>query len=76
MLENGQILNSRYQIKFILGEGGFGAAYKAWDDNLLRFCAIKENLQVSAESQKQFKYEVSMLANLSHPNLVRVTDYF
>lgn len=34
----------------MLGEGGFGAVYKVWDDNLQRLCAIKENLQVSAEA--------------------------
>ncbi len=76
MLKKGQVLNNRYQIHAVLGEGGFGAVYKVWDDNLQRHCAIKENLQVGAESQKQFRREALMLANLNHPNLVRVTDYF
>lgn len=76
MLQQGQILNNRYQIESVIGEGGFGAVYKVWDDNLQRFCSIKENLQVSLEAQKQFKREAIMLANLNHPNLVRVTDYF
>ena len=76
MLKQGQILNNRYQIHAVLGEGGFGAVYKVWDDNLQRHCAIKENLQVTPESQKQFKREAIMLANLNHPHLVRVTDYF
>ena len=76
MLKKGQVLNNRYQIHAVLGEGGFGAVYKVWDDNLQRNCAIKENLQVSVESQKQFKREAIMLANLNHPHLVRVTDYF
>jgi serine/threonine-protein kinase len=43
---------------------------------LQRFCAIKENLQVSEDAQKQFRREAIMLANLNHPHLVRVTDYF
>jgi len=76
MLKLGQVLNNRYQIHAVLGEGGFGAVYKVWDDNLQRLCAIKENLQVTPESQKQFKREAIMLANLNHPHLVRVTDYF
>jgi len=76
MLKPGQVFNSRYKIISTLGEGGFGAVYKVWDDNLQRHCAIKENLQVSAESQKQFKREAIMLANLNHAHLVRVTDYF
>ena len=76
MLQKGQVLNNRYQIHAVLGEGGFGAVDKVWDDNLQRPCAIKENLQVTPESQKQFKREAVMLANLNHPHLVRVTDYF
>jgi serine/threonine-protein kinase len=76
MLKPGQVFNNRYKIISTLGEGGFGAVYKVWDDNLQRFCAIKENLQVSAEFQKQFRREAIMLANLNHPHLVRVTDYF
>jgi serine/threonine protein kinase len=66
MLKKGQVLHNRYQIHAILGEGGFGAVYKVWE----------ENLQVTPESQKQFKREAVMLANLNHPHLVRVTDYF
>ncbi|MBI5354374.1 MAG: SUMF1/EgtB/PvdO family nonheme iron enzyme [Chloroflexi bacterium] len=76
MLQKGQVFNNRYKILSVLGEGGFGAVYKVWDENLQRYCAIKENLQPSAEAQKQFKREAVMLANLNHPHLVRVTDYF
>ena len=63
MLKQGQVLNNRYQIHAVLGEGGFGAVYKAWDDNLQRPCAIKENLQVTPESQKQFKREAVVLSS-------------
>jgi len=76
MLQKGQVFNNRYKFISTLGQGGFGAVYKVWDDNLQRHCAIKENLQVSPEAQKQFKREAIMLANLNHPHLVRVTDYF
>ncbi len=58
----GQIFKDRYKIISTLGEGGFGLVYKVWDDNLQRYCAIKENLQVSVESQKQFKRKAIILA--------------
>ncbi len=76
MLLPGQVLNNRYQIVNQLGQGGFGAVYRAWDTSLRRACAVKENLDISPESQKQFALEASILANLHHPSLPRVTDHF
>ncbi|MFM8322430.1 MAG: serine/threonine protein kinase [Chloroflexota bacterium] len=75
-LQPGQVLNQRYRIVRLLGQGGFGAVYRAWDINLNRPCAVKENLDTSAEAQRQFTREATILANLSHPNLPRVTDHF
>ena len=75
-LNTGQVLNQRYRIVKLLAQGGFGAVYRAWDINLKRPCALKENLETSSEAQKQFMREATMLANLSNPNLPRVTDYF
>jgi serine/threonine protein kinase len=75
-LNTGQILNNRYRIVKLLGQGGFGAVYRAWDINLSRPCAVKENMDASPEAQVQFGREATILANLIHPNLVRVTDYF
>jgi serine/threonine protein kinase len=75
-LEPGQMLNNRYRIVRLLGQGGFGAVYRAWDVNLDRPCALKENLNTSPEAQRQFNREAILLANLSHPNLPRVTDHF
>ncbi|MBN2548148.1 MAG: protein kinase [Anaerolineales bacterium] len=75
-LQTGQTLNNRYRIVRLLGQGGFGAVYRAWDANLNRPCAVKENLDTSPEAQRQFAREATVLANLSHPNLPRVTDHF
>jgi serine/threonine protein kinase len=70
------ILQGRYRLESELGRGGFGAVYKAWDINVSRPCAVKENLDTSIEAARQFGREASVLANLSHPNLPRVTDHF
>ena len=75
-LNPGQILNNRYRIVKLLGQGGFGAVYKAWDLNLSAPCAVKENFDTSPEASRQFTREASMLANLHHANLPRVTDHF
>ncbi|MBN1146992.1 MAG: protein kinase [Anaerolineales bacterium] len=70
------LLQSRYRIERELARGGFGAVYRAWDLNLNKLCAVKENLETSPEAQRQFAREATVLANLSHPNLPRVTDHF
>ena len=76
-LEIGQIIhNRRYRVDSLLGKGGMGAVYKAWDTSLGMAVAIKENMDASPQAQKQFSREAGMLARLSHPNLPRVTDYF
>ena len=75
-LNTGQVLNNRYRIVKLLGQGGFGAVYRAWDNNLKGACALKENLDTSTNAQEQFAREASLLYNLRHPNLPRVTDHF
>ena len=75
-LTPGQILNNRYRIVTPLGQGGFGAVYRAWDLNLERRCAIKENLDTTPEAQRQFKREAQILFDLTHSNLTKVIDHF
>mgnify|MGYP001254033186 FL=1 len=77
MLQPGQLLqHERYRIDALLGQGGMGAVYRAWDISLEMPVAIKENLDASVEAQKQFSREARLLAQLSHPHLPRVIDYF
>jgi len=72
-----RLAQGRYRIRDHLGQGGMGTVYLAEDLNLAgRFVAIKENTDVSAEAQEQFKREAVMLASLMHTNLPRVTDHF
>jgi hypothetical protein len=52
-LTQGQILKERYRIVKLLGQGGFGAVYKAWDMTFELACAIKENTGVTADAQRQ-----------------------
>jgi serine/threonine protein kinase len=76
----GRVLNGRYRIDALLGQGGMGAVYRAWDLELETAVAVKENLAPlghgTAEAERQFEREAHILDNLSHPNLPRVTDHF
>lgn len=76
MLAQAQIINNRYRIVRLLGQGGFGAVYRAWDLNLNIPVALKENTETSPEAARQFAREANILAGLRHPNLPKVTDYF
>ena len=75
-LSPGHILNKRYRIVKLLCQGGFGAVYRAWDIVLKIPIGLKVNYSTSPSSQSQFLREASLLANLNHPNLPRVTDHF
>jgi len=75
-LAPGSILNNRYRIVSILGQGGMGAVYRAFDENLGIHVAVKENLFLTDEYARQFQREANIMASLRHPNLPRVGDYF
>src|SRR5512145_2472780 len=75
-LERGYLLNKRYRIVEILGQGGMAAVYRAVDENLGVDVAVKENLFTTEEYVRQFRLEAVILASLRQPNLPRVTDHF
>jgi len=79
----GEIVEERYRVVRLLGQGGMGSVYRAWDTRLSRPVALKEMIPQSsldadmlAQLRQQFQQEAQVLATLVHPNLVRVTDYF
>jgi Flp pilus assembly protein TadG len=78
------ILQNKYRITRLLGRGGYGAVYQAEQLHLGNApCAVKELLPdpkaTPAQQQaaaKQFRLEAGLLANLNHPALPKVTDFF
>jgi len=83
-LHTDSILRERYKITNIVGQGGMGSVYRAEDLRLPgRLCAIKvvvPDPSLTAEqqnqAQNQFLQEASILAQLDHPNLPKVSDFF
>jgi eukaryotic-like serine/threonine-protein kinase len=66
-----------YEIQAILGRGGMGEVYRAFDTRLNREVAIKilpASLQSDTESIRRFQNEARAVASLSHPNVVPVFD--
>ncbi len=67
---------AHYQIKKELGRGGMGIVYKAMDTKLKRIVALKLILRSGADSgeSKRFFQEIMVMAQLEHPNIVRLFE--
>lgn len=83
LLDPGTVLAGRYAIERLLGRGGMGAVYLAADRRLAsRRWAVKEMWPDALEpadrdgARARFEREALLLAQLEHPWLPRVTDYF
>jgi serine/threonine protein kinase len=67
----------RYTVMESIGSGGMGAVYRARDEKLERFVAIKilaHGLVIGAEERRRFRKEALALAKLSHPHIAAVYD--
>jgi tRNA A-37 threonylcarbamoyl transferase component Bud32 len=71
------LLNNRYQLLTIIGEGGMATVYRAQDVMLGRTVAVKLLHERRASDEAflaRFYREAQAAANLDHPNIVSVYD--
>lgn len=76
-IEKGTLLQERYQIESLIGEGGMSYVYKAKDIKLGRIVAIKalkEEYTENAEFVSKFQNEARAAAKLNHLNIVSTFD--
>jgi serine/threonine protein kinase len=66
-------VNARYLRTGLLGKGGMGVVYLAYDQQLSRPIALKEAAQEGALSERLAR-EAQLTATLDHPNIVTVHD--
>src|SRR6266850_70663 len=76
MLAPETVLQNRYRIVRLLGQGGMGAVYEAIDERLETTVALKETMFADERLRKQFEREAKLLAGMHHPALPRVSDHF
>jgi serine/threonine-protein kinase len=79
----GILLDHRYQIVALLGKGGMGRVFKAFQVHLDAPVALKEltvpdqaTPEQNERAMRRFCREARLLTRLRHPNIPRVLDYF
>jgi serine/threonine protein kinase len=74
MLQDPSKVVNQYVLTQMLGKGGMGQVWKAWDTKLSRWIALKF-LTLSDETNiKRFEREAKLAARLRHPNIAAVYE--
>jgi tetratricopeptide (TPR) repeat protein len=70
----GNVLGGLYQVGRVLGRGGMGVVFEAWDQGLERKVAIKQlrTPDGAPEDYERFLKEARLVARLQHPNIVQI----
>ena len=74
----GSVLANRYELRAILGKGGMGLVYRAFDRLLEEEVAIKvlrTDLSANPDTVRRFRGEIKLARKVSHPNVCRIHDY-
>src|SRR5258707_10600293 len=77
ILEVGQGLGGRFEIQEMLGIGGMGAVYKAYDRDIDRVIALKcirPELASDPEISQRFTQELLLARQIAHKNVIRIFD--
>ncbi|MCL2023915.1 MAG: Stk1 family PASTA domain-containing Ser/Thr kinase [Oscillospiraceae bacterium] len=70
-------IDGRYEIQELIGVGGMACVYRAYDnidDRIVAVKILKDEFLTNEDFRARFKNESKMIAMLSHPNIVKVSD--
>jgi formylglycine-generating enzyme required for sulfatase activity/tRNA A-37 threonylcarbamoyl transferase component Bud32 len=74
----GDVINNKFEVQGVLGEGGMGLVYKAREIGLDRLVAIKvpkDQYLTNKDFISRFKREAKLVAKLNHDNIVQLYDF-
>lgn len=71
------IIDGKYKILEIIGQGGMGTVYKAEQIKLGRSVALKtfRSKEIPADVWRRFEREARAVAQLNHENIIKVYDF-
>jgi len=76
-LAPGSDFGPRYRIEALLGQGGMGRVYRAYDKDIDRTVAIKvvrEGFVGNEDALRRFKQELNLASKISHKHILRIHD--
>ncbi len=73
----GKKIAGRYKITDVIGEGGMGVVYEAWDTQVERKVAIKLVRSDTTDRKflSRFRRELEITSKLRHPSTIRVFEH-
>lgn len=74
LLNPGETVGGRYTVEAEIGRGGMQVVYRAHDDTLNRFVAVK--VPQDARVSRRFRESSVLSSRVNHPNVAKTLDYF
>lgn len=74
----GSVIDDRYAVEGVLGEGGMGTVYQVRHTSLGRSFALKvlrRDLAEDTDLAPRFTQEAKAAASIAHPHVVQITDF-
>jgi serine/threonine protein kinase len=76
----GKVLNGKYKVLSLLGEGGMGVVYKVQhlilqNKNIFALKILRSRFSTDDEFQTRFMREVEVTMELTHENIIQIRDF-
>ncbi|MBE2249781.1 MAG: serine/threonine protein kinase [Myxococcus sp.] len=74
----GQLVDGRYQVESVLGQGGMGVVFRAVQTSVQRPVAMKTlhpQLAMAPTFFERFRREAEIASRLHHPNIITIFDF-
>lgn len=74
----GRVLDGRYQVQGVIGQGGMGMVFEAMQTSVMRPVAVKTLHPALASAPQffdRFRREAEMASRLRHPNIITIYDF-